>query len=186
MSIFNLVYNAQKLFLLSFITMETSNNSNEIEQGNSELRDSSESMIPGVFDGKMLMNRKFSFSYEESLSLGGANLSHNLSLIFSSSENRQRSKSSGKYKKLFILFIIFFYLSKEMEEKRINLKKFIKAYTSQITDELLKEKDELLKEKDELLKEKDELNERLKEKDEEIARLKKENEEFKKRSSDNK
>ena len=179
MSIFNLVYNAQKLFLLSFITMETSNNSNEIEQGNSELRDSSESMIPGVFDGKLLMNRKFSFSYEESLSLGGANLSHNLSLIFSSSENRQRSKSSGKYKKLFILFIIFFYLSKEMEEKRINLKKFIKAYTSQITDELLKEKDELLKEKDEL-------NERLKEKDEEIARLKKENEEFKKRSSDNK
>ena len=179
MSIFNLVYNAQKLFLLSFITMETSNNSNEIEQGNSELRDSSESMIPGVFDGKLLMNRKFSFSYEESLSLGGANLSHNLSLIFSSSENRQRSKSSGKYKKLFILFIIFFYLSKEMEEKRINLKKFIKAYTNQITDELLKEKDELLKEKDEL-------NERLKEKDEEIARLKKENEEFKKRSSDNK
>ena len=166
MSIFYLIYNAQKLFLLSFITMETSNNSNEIEQGNSELRDSSESMIPGVFDGKLLMNRKFSFSYEESLSLGGANLSHNLSLIFSSSENRQRSKSSGKYKKLFILFIIFF-LSKEMEEKRINLKKFIKAYTNQITDELLKGKDELY--------------ELLNEKDEEIARLKKENEELKKK-----
>ena len=59
-----------------------------------------------------------------------------------------------------------------MEEKRINLKKFIKAYTKQITDELLKEKDEL--------------NELLNEKDEEIARLKKENEELKKKSSGNK
>ena len=166
MSIFYLVYNAQKLFLLSFITNETSNISNEIEQGNSELRDSIERMVPGVFDGKKLNNRKFSFSYEESLSLVGANLSHNLSLIFSSSENRQRSKSSGKYKKLFILFIIFF-LSEEMEEKRINIKKFIKAYTNQITEELLKEKDEL--------------NELLNEKDEEIARLKKENEELKKK-----
>ena len=98
--------------------METSNISNEIEQGNSEIRDSSESMVPGVFDGK-LKNRKFSFLYEESLSLGGANLSHNLSLIFSSSENRQRSKSSGKYKKLFILFIIFFIYQKKWRRKEL-------------------------------------------------------------------
>jgi hypothetical protein len=65
-----------------------------------------------------------------------------------------------------------------MEERRINLKKFIKAYTDQIIKEKEKEKDELLKEKDELL-------EQLKEKDEVIARLKKENEELKKGSSDN-
>jgi predicted nuclease with TOPRIM domain len=65
-----------------------------------------------------------------------------------------------------------------MEERRINLKKFIKAYTDQIIKEKEKEIDELL----EQLKEKDEL---LEEKDEVIARLKKENEELKKGSSDN-
>ena len=92
MSIFYLVYNAQKLFLLSFIAMEAPHNSgnfnndtNAIEQGNSELRDTNETMAPGVFDGKKLKSRQFSFSYEESLSLGSSNLSHNLSLIFSSS-----------------------------------------------------------------------------------------------------
>jgi hypothetical protein len=58
-----------------------------------------------------------------------------------------------------------------MEERRINLKKFIKAYTDQIIKEKEKEIDELL--------------EQLKEKDEVIARLKKENEELKKGSSDN-
>lgn len=63
-----------------------------------------------------------------------------------------------------------------MEERRINLKKFIKAYTDQIIKEKMKEKDEVLKEKDELLKEKDEV----------IARLKKENEELKKGLFDNK
>ena len=46
-----------------------------------------------------------------------------------------------------------------MEERRINLKKFIKAYTDHIIKEKDKEKDninEQLKEKDEQLKEKDE------------------------------
>ena len=62
-----------------------------------------------------------------------------------------------------------FNVLKEMEERRINLKKFIKAYTDQIIKEKLKEKDEKLKEKDEL-----------------IERLKKENEELKKRYSYNK
>ena len=110
MPIFYIVYNDQKLYLLSFIAMETphisensNNDTNSIAQGNSDLRDTNETMCPGVFE-KKLRSRQFSFSYQESISLGSVNLSHNLSMIFSSSvsENRQRSKSLGKYKILYI------------------------------------------------------------------------------------
>ena len=101
------------------ISQNSNNDTNSIAQGNSELRDTNETMAPGVFDGKKLKSRQFSFSYEESLSLGSSNLSHNLSLIFSSSvsENRQRSKSLGKYKIFYIQFIIFFLIYKKKWRK---------------------------------------------------------------------
>ena len=80
------------------ISHNSNNVTNTIDQGNNELRDTNETLAPGVFDGKKLKRRLFSFSYEESISLGSDNFSHNLSLIFSSSvsENKQRSKSLGK------------------------------------------------------------------------------------------
>ncbi len=49
--------------------MEADRNSksSNCKRNNSELRDSEETMIAGVFS-KKLMKRKFSFSYEESIS----------------------------------------------------------------------------------------------------------------------
>ena len=158
------------------------------EDNNSDLRDSTETWLPGAFDQTKLKSRKFSFSYEDTFSFDDLNFSNNLSVIFSS--NKERSKSSGKiYKYLFNLFNYFFLFKKiGMEKRRSIIKKFINAYTSHITkekDDQLKKAEELLAEKDEVIAEKDELicqqKELLKIKNEENEQLKKEIEELKKK-----
>ena len=160
------------------------------EDNNSDLRDSTETWLPGAFDQTKLKSRKFSFSYEDTFSFDDLNFSNNLSVIFSS--NKERSKSSGKiYKYLFNLFNYFFLFKKiGMEKRRSIIKKFINAYTSHITkekDDQLKKAEELLAEKDEVIAEKDELicqqKELLKIKNEENEQLKKEIEELKKKIS---
>ena len=167
------------------------------EDNNSDLRDSTETWLPGAFDQTKLKSRKFSFSYEDTFSFDDLNFSNNLSVIFSS--NKERSKSSGKiYKYLFNLFNYFFLFKKiGMEKRRSIIKKFINAYTSHITkekddqlkkaEELLAGKDEVIAEKDEVIAEKDELicqqKELLKIKNEENEQLKKEIEELKKKIS---
>jgi hypothetical protein len=96
--------------------MEADRNSksSNCKRNNSELRDSEETMIAGVFS-KKLMKRKFSFSYEESISFEAINLSQELSQIFSDSfnyENKERSKSIGKSDNYYLIFFIYFFILK--------------------------------------------------------------------------
>lgn len=87
---------------------EDSKSSNSVKN-NDDLRDSSSTMIPGAF-GKKKLKRKFSFSYEESLSLENMDISQELSQIFSDSfnyEKKERSKSIGK-SQYFLIFYLFF------------------------------------------------------------------------------
>ena len=191
---------------------DSNNNSSGYKKNNPELRDSEETMIVGALSKKP-MKRKFSFSYEESLSFEDINFSEELSQIFSDSfnyEKKERSRSIGKFNNYYLIFFIyflylFFHIKIEMEEINQKFKKLLKSYTGQIikkkddeikqkedllkeAEDMLKEKDDLLKEAEGMLKEKDdslkEAEGMLKEKEQEIERLKKYVEEIEKKKQD--
>ena len=104
----------QKQKYLYFIFMQSeSKSSNSKSNRISGFRDSEETMVIGEFSRKYI-NRKFSFSYEESLSFDSIDFSHELSQVFSDSFNyqkRERSKSIGKSNNCYylIFYLLFIY-----------------------------------------------------------------------------